>query len=148
MTVKDILEWEINNLKKLNKFQLPHYYKKIGIWLFVVSFIALFINAFSLNDIEIRAIIKYSMLIGLLLISISKEKIEDELVIKLRMQSYTFAFIMGVISALLLPFVDYIFDYFLKTKEAIITDMGDWEILWILLCIQVLYFELLKRLHR
>ena len=148
MTIKSILERKRDNLKKLNKYQLPNYFKKIGVGLFILSFISLFINALSINDFEIRAIIKFGMLIGLLFISISKEKIEDELVTKLRMQSYTFAFILGVIFTLLLPFIDYFFDYIFKTNEAMIKDMGDWQILWILLSIQVFYIEHLKRLHR
>jgi hypothetical protein len=148
MAIKSILERKRNNLKKLNKYQLPNYFKKIGVGLFILALISLFINALSINNFEIRAIIKYGMLIGLLFISISKEKIEDELVTKLRMQSYTFAFIFGVIFTLLLPFIDYFFDYIFKTNEAMIKDMGDWQILWILLSIQVFYFEYLKRLHR
>ncbi len=148
MATKSILECEIDKLKKLNKYQLPNYFKKIGIWLFIISFISLFINAFSINDLVIRAIIKYGMLIGLLLVSISKEKIEDELVVKLRMQSYTFAFIFGVMFTLMMPFVDYFFDYIFKTNEAVIKDMGDWQILWILLSLQVFYFEILKKIHK
>jgi hypothetical protein len=148
MTAKSILEYEIDKLKKLSKYQLPNQFKKIGMWLFIFSIISLFINAFSINDLLIKSIIKYGMLIGLLLASISKEKIEDELIVKLRMQSYSIAFIMGVVFTLMMPFVDYIIDYFFKTKEAAIKDMGDWQILFILLSFQIFYFEILKKIHK
>lgn len=148
MATKSILECEIDKLKKLSKYQLPNQFKKIGIWLFIISLISLFINAFSIDDLVIRATIKYGMLIGLLLASISKEKIEDELIVKLRMQSYTIAFIFGVVFTLMMPFVDYIFDYLFKSNEAVIKDMGDWQILFILLSFQIFYFEILKKIHK
>lgn len=148
MRVKSIMDYERKSLEKMKNLQLPHRFKVIGIWLFILSIVALFINKFSVNDLEIRAIVKYGMLIGLLLISISKEKIEDELITKLRMQSYTLAFIMGVIFTLLLPFVDYLIDLVFKTNEAVLKDLGDWQILWLLLSIQVFYFAILKKMHK
>ncbi len=148
MRVKSIMDYERKSLEKMKNLQLPHRFKVIGIWLFILSIVALFINKFSANDLEIRAIVKYGMLIGLLLISISKEKIEDELITKLRMQSYTLAFIMGVIFTLLLPFVDYLIDLVFKTNEAVLKDLGDWQILWLLLSIQVFYFAILKKMHK
>jgi len=148
MTLKSILDCERKSLKEMDKYQLPNYFKKIGVGLFVVSIISLFINAFSINVFLYREIAKYGMLIGMLLISISKEKIEDELITKLRMQSYTFAFIAGVFYALTLPFMDYFVDLIFQSDKAILKDMGDWQILWILLSVQVFYFEMLKRAHK
>lgn len=148
MTIKSILECERKSLKEMDKYQLPNYFKKIGIGLVVISLISLFINAFSINASEFRSIAKYGMLIGMLLISISKETIEDELITRLRMQSYTLAFIAGVIFTLILPFMDYFVDIIFKADEAIFKDMGDFQILWILLSVQVFYFEFLKKLHK
>ncbi len=148
MTIKSILNCEREKLKEMDKYQLPNYFKKIGLGLFVISFISLFINAFSINAPEFRLMSRYGMLIGMLIISISKEKIEDELITKLRMQSYTFAFIAGVFFSLVMPFVDYLVDLLFQTNEALLKDMGDWQILWILLSVQVFYFETLKRLHK
>ncbi|MCF8261867.1 MAG: hypothetical protein K9J12_13895 [Melioribacteraceae bacterium] len=148
MTVKSILDCERKNIKKLHKLQLPNYFKKVGYALFILSIVSMFINAFTVNDLMFREIVKLGMLIGLLLVSISKEEIEDELVKELRMQSYTFAFIAGVVFSLLMPFVDFIFDYFSSGNGAIVKDLGDWQILWLLLSIQVFYFEYLKKLHK
>ncbi len=130
------------------QLQLPYHFKKIGIGIAIMSFILLLANKFAIEMEAVRTFGKYGMLIGMLLISISREKIEDELVTKLRMQSFAFAFIFGVMYALALPILDYALDYSFKDGEAIFKGMGDFSILWILLCIQVFYFEYLKRMHR
>ncbi len=82
------------------------------------------------------------------MISISKSKIEDELIINLSMQSFTFAFIFGIAYALTLPFIDYFIDTIFNIEKAGIKDSSDFQILWMLLSIQVFYFEFLKRIHR
>lgn len=147
MTTKSFLACEQKKLRPMKKYQLPHSFKKIGIAITICSFLAMFLNKFTFDQPEYRLIAKYGLLVGLLLVSISKEKIEDELVIKIRMESYTFAFVVGVAYALFLPFVDYMIDAFFRAKEASLDEMGDFEILWILLSFQVLCFEYLKKLH-
>jgi hypothetical protein len=65
------------------------------------------------------------------------------------MQSYTFAFIAGVIITLLTnPLFNYIANIISEKQDSSFKDVGDWEILWILLSVQVFYFEFLKRLNR
>lgn len=147
MTIKNLLECERRNLDKLKNYQLSNIFKKIGFILFVISFITLFVNAFTINNLVFREITKYSMLIGLLLISISKDKIEDEYIKSLRMQSYAYAFIFGVIFILIQPLFRFIFDMIYNTESTIVKDTGDFDILFILLFIQVFYYELLKRIN-
>ena len=148
MTLKTLLACESTNLREMKKYQLPHSFKKLGIAIALLSFISLFVNKFSVNLPEYRSIARYGMLIGMLLISISKEQIEDELIAQLRMQSYTVAFIFAVVYTIALPFLDYFIDVIFKAKEAMLEDMGDFVILWIMLSIQVFYFESLKRAHQ
>ena len=148
MTVKSFLDCEREKMLKLNNLQLPHQFRKVGIILFVISIISLIIAALSVDSLLVKQIAKYGMLIALLIISISKEKIEDELSIKLRMQSYTFSFICGILYALVLPFVNYLFDFVLSAENPNIEGLGDFSILWILLTVQVLFFESLKRFHK
>lgn len=147
MTIKNLLECERRSLDKLKNYQLSNIFKKIGFILFVISFITLFVNAFTINNLVFREITKYSMLIGLLLISISKDKIEDEYIKSLRMQSYAYAFIFGVIFILIQPLFRFIFDMIYNTESTIVKDTGDFDILFILLFIQVFYYELLKRIN-
>ncbi len=131
--------------KDLLKFQLPNRFKKIGLALAVLSFSALFLNAFTINDLIYRGVARYGMLLGLLVISISKEEIEDERIRSLRMQSYSFAFIVGVIYAFAIPLLDFGVDSVFNADNAGMKGLGDFMILWILLTIQVFYFESLKR---
>ena len=134
-------------LRLFKRFQLPHAFKKLGLIILVISFVGLFLNKFTLDQLSLRAIAKYGMLVGLIIMSISKEQIEDEFIIQLRMQSYAFAFIFGVLFTFATPFIDYLADLFLGAKEATIDEVGDFEILWILLSVQVFCFEYIKRKH-
>ena len=144
MTSKSVSNCERGSTQEFKKYQLPHSLKKVGIIIAAGSFIGLFANAFTVNILTVREVVKFGMLIGLLIMSISKEKIEDEFVINLRMQSYAFAFIMGVVLSLFQPFLHYVVDIFLS-KEPALEANGDFQILWILLTFQITYFELLKR---
>jgi hypothetical protein len=148
MTTNSFMDCERKNLDKLKKLQLPNHYKKLGIAIVLISLAALLLNKFIFEIEQLRPAAKYGMLIGMLLISISKEKIEDELAAQLRMQSYSFAFIAAVAYTLALPLIAFLIDWVIKTKEANVKDIGDFTILWMLLFIQVFYFEMLKRMHK
>ena len=148
MKMKSVLECESKSLERINLFQLPVIYKKIGYGLFLLSLVALFVIAFTSNDDTFKLVAKYGTLIGLLIMSISKEKIEDELVRDLRLRSYSFAFIVGVLYALSFPFIDFFVDLIAQTQNADLKGLGDFPILWILLTCKVGYFELLKKTHK
>lgn len=138
------MESEIKNLDKLKKYQLPNRAKSIGWIIFGIAFIALFLTT---KDTNPKLISKYTILIGLLIVSISKEKIEDELVKNLRMHSFTFAFIFAVFIAITNPLFSYFANFVFTEKQELFSGIGDWMILWLLLSIQVFYFEYLKRIH-
>ena len=104
------MECENRNFDKFKKMQLPNKFRRIGLIIAIIFFAGLMINAFTINNEEIKPYIKFAILLGLLLISISKEKIEDEFIVNLRMQSYTFAFIAGVVYAIVMPVVNLLFD--------------------------------------
>ena len=145
MSLKSIRDCERSQIEKLGSAQLPNSFKKLGLIIFIICFAGLFINRFSINLEDLRMISKYGLLIGLLMMSISKDKFEDERIAKIRMQSYTLAFIMGVFMTFLIPFADYLVDFFIKDNNPELKNTGDWQILWLLLSTQVLFFELLKR---
>lgn len=129
----------------LNKVQLPHVYKNIGIGLMVLSFMTLTILKFIENEaVWVGPALKHAMLIGLLIISLSREKIEDELIEILRSKSYALAFIIGVLYTLLQPLANYVVDLFLGSKDGP-TEIGYVQVLLFMLLIQVGFFELLKR---
>lgn len=148
MTTKSFLDNEIKSLSKLKKLQLPNYFKKIGYVLFILSFLVLVTNQFIIQQLTITIMAKYGLLTGMLIYSVSKEKIEDELIIKLRMQSYTFAFVIAVVYTLIQPIVNYFFDFIIDDNKPNFENYGDFNILWFLLSIQLFYFEFTKRLHK
>lgn len=148
MEKKNFLDCERKQLEKMSKYQLPNKYKKVGIALFVVSFIGMFITKLTLDETVLSTVFKYGLLIGLLLITIAKEKLEDEFITKLRMQSFTFAFIFGVIFSLIQPFIRYAMHTYIQKEEVGLTDIGDFEILWMLLTMHVFFFHYLKRLYK
>lgn len=145
MNVKSIMECERKNIDKLKKYQLSNQFKKVGWIIFGIAFVALFLTT---KDTNLKLIAKYSILIGLLIVSISKEKIEDELVKNLRMHSFTFAFIFAVFIAITNPLFSFLTNFVFTEKQEPFSGIGDWMILWLLLSIQVFYFEYLKKMHK
>lgn len=146
MSIHKVTECERTKLESfLDKFQLPNGFKKLGITLFLLSFILLTIIKFTENEpLWLRPALKQAMLVGLLVISISREKIEDELIQILRSKSYALAFIIGVIYIMLQPLVNQVVNFILGTSEAP-DNMGYVQVLLFMLLIQVGFFEVLKR---
>ena len=147
MKVKKIIECERNRLEAYSKFQLPNTFKKVGIIVLTLSILTLIGFRFIEGESEIlRDLVKKGVLVGLLLISISKDKEEDELTIKLRGQSYVKAFVFGVFYALIQPYVTYGFALLLgKANKESFLELGDFQLLFFMLIIQILFYQLLKR---
>ena len=149
MDTKSFMECERKSLEKMKRYQLPNLFKKVGVGIILLSVVAIIVNKLSIDNSQLMLTAKYGILVGLLVISISKEKIEDELVTSLRMQSYTFAFIAGVVITLLSnPIVNFIANLITDKQQEVFEGVGDWQILWMLLSIQVFYFEFLKRMSK
>ncbi|MGV6829113.1 MAG: hypothetical protein ACWA45_06910 [Flavobacteriales bacterium] len=145
MALKSFIDCERKNLEKLQKLQLPNSFKKVGWVIFSISIIALFLTTKGTYP---KMIVKYTLLLGLLLVSVSKEKMEDELIKNLRMQSVTFAFIAAVLITITNPLISYLLNFVLSTKQDPFSGVGDWQILWLLLSIQIFYFEYLKKMYQ
>ncbi len=147
MSIKSFLSRDLKRTEKINKLQLPNKFKTIGWTLFIISFVSIFIINIVISDEIIRKQLmittKYGILLGLLIVSLSKEKIEDEYIKSIRMQSYMFAFIIGVIQSLIFPFIDFGVDSLLN-GEANFEPAGDFFILWVLLLCQIMFFNILK----
>jgi len=145
MNTKKIMDCEDRQLAKLSKFQLPNHYKKIGVGLIV--FLILTTIAFMFTDNEpiwISEFIKPGLLLGFLLISISREKDEDEMIVQLRSQSYSLAFVIGVLYAFVQPYVNYGITFLAKPEKATL-DMSQYQVLFFMLLVQIMFFYKLKR---
>lgn len=139
---------EYRRLKKIQNYQylLPNYYKKVGIGLLILSLVTLITRKYLIDDGElIRQIARKGMLLSLLLITMSKEKIEDELIIKLRGQAFAFAFVAGVIYTLIQPFINYIVALVVRPEKAVFNELDDFIILWFMMVMYLTFFYLFKR---
>ena len=146
MSFKKVKECERTKLEHfLSKFQLPHPFKKVGAGIVVLSFVLLTVIKFIDTEPSwMRLFLKHVMIVGLLVISISREKIEDELIEILRSKSYALAFIIGVVYTMLQPVVNYVVNMILGTQEEV-DNVYYFEVLLFMLLIQVGFYELLKR---
>ncbi len=133
------LQWLVN-------FKLPNYWKKIGWALLSLSFALIILTKFLDGDFSvIISILKKITLLGLLIVVISKEKIEDELMENLRGKAFSFSFIIGVVYVLVQPLINYLVFVILKPQKARFEDLGDFQILWFLLIVYLTAFWFLKR---
>ena len=106
------------NLNKMKKLQLPlpNYFKKIGIGIILFAVIVSIPFTICLFKYNPEAFENYK-LIGMLLIDITaiglllyvgaKEKVEDELIAKIRTQSMAYAFIISFIVIIIYPYYSY-----------------------------------------
>jgi len=142
-----IVECERNNLKKIIQFRLPHSFIYVGLAIVIMTIVGMFVRAFVLDgDTEIlKEVLRKGLLVGLLIISISKDKVEDEMTIQLRAQSYLLAFIIGVCYALIMPYVEFGIDSIADKSPNINKSLGDFQVLVFMLMIQLGFYHNLKR---
>ena len=148
MSLSKLCQAEYRRLKKIQNYQylLPNNYKKIGIALLFISVIILITRKYLYEDAELlRQIAKKGMLVALLLVTISKEKIEDELIIKLRGQAFAIALVAGVVYTLIQPLINYLVALLIKPEKAIYADLDDFIILWFMMVLYLMFFYMFKR---
>ncbi|MGB0879737.1 MAG: hypothetical protein ACPGTO_04140 [Polaribacter sp.] len=131
----------------MNKFQLPNKYKKVGYILTFLSFALLIAKKFFEELDWLRPILLGFVLLGMLVISLSKDKIEDEFIDSLRSQSYRLAFILVIIYTLIQPITNFIVGYVLNQHQEF-ESFNYFEILFFMLVVQLLFFYQLKRYNR
>ncbi|KAA3598355.1 MAG: hypothetical protein DWQ06_11575 [Calditrichaeota bacterium] len=142
MDIEKLCEKDRNLLQRLLSFQLPYKFKKIGLILVILCFLALTALKFSTADVSaIQMILKKIFLLSLLLVSISRDEIEDELVVKLRVQAYSMAFLCGIIYAIVQPYINFI------VEETTAFELGDFQVLTFMLLLHLGFFHLLKRIR-
>jgi len=147
MNKEKIMDCERNRLEKITNFRLPHAFKKIGLAIVVLSIVMMFVRAFATEgDTEwLKLVLQKVLLIGMLFMSVSRDKEEDEMTIKLRMQSYVWAFIVGVVYALVMPYVEFGVSNAVHSGGEAYKDLGDFQVLLFMLMIQLMCYHTLKR---
>jgi hypothetical protein len=135
-----------NELDKYPKGFLPNYFKKIGIGIMVLAFIPIIL--FKLMDIEFfqtqKEIFKMlalnSFILGLFFVVWSKDKIEDELKIIIRLKSFAAAVMLAVTMVIITPIIDLIF------HEPLGDYTGRSIVLLMLFVHQVFYYSMKRKI--
>lgn len=142
--MKKILEYDRRLFRRLRQFQLPHQWKRIGLSIAIIAFVIMIGMRFVDEPAWVKPLLANIMLIGLLIISISKEKVEDEMMASVRAQSYGIAFVCGVIYAIVQPYINFGVAWLLRSDNPS-TDMSYFQVLVFMLIVQLLFFRQFKR---
>lgn len=144
---------EHTKLMKMINFRLPHPFKRFGI--IAALLILVFLMGYKFygsNDLMVKDVLRTVMLVFLLLASLSKDAVEDEYVQHIRYQSYVIAFICAVGYAIGVPIIAFVLDVLISQvdQDNVIKfhEISGFEVMFMLLCFQILFFETLKRLGR
>jgi len=147
MNTEKFVECERNRFQKLINFRLPHRFMTIGIAIVLLSIVMMFVRAFAMegDTLWLKLLLQKTLLIGMLIMSLSKDKIEDEMTVSLRAQSYAIAFVIGVIYALVMPYVEFGVSNVVHSGGESFKDLGDFQVLLFMLMIQLMFYHNLKR---
>jgi len=144
---------EHNKLTRILNFRLAHPYKKIGLIGGLLIFIFLLGYKFlGANDLLVKDICRTVMLLFLLMASLSKDAIEDEYINHVRYQSYVLAFILAVGYSIGIPLIAYVIDILISKIDSDnvvnLHEVSAFEVMFMLVGFQLLFFETLKRFGR
>lgn len=133
-----------NKRKNQDLVLFPGYFKIIGIALVLLAFVVSIM--IKLLHIEIgfdqkeffREIIFSAMNLGLIFFALSKNKIEDERTLGLRLKAMAFAFLWGVIYVVVWPLVNHLFKFSLKA-------LSGQQVMFSMLIVYLIIFYLQKK---
>ncbi len=102
----------------MNKIQqdlklLPTYFKKVAFGIMLISALLVVLSISKSLPIDkeiIKTVAKSGFLISLLLLVITRNKIEDELTLRIRLKAFSSSFIFGVVMVIIDPFINLLFD--------------------------------------
>lgn len=147
MSKESLCERERSHIEKMNKFQLPHRLKKVGYYIAFGAFALMIAKKFFEEPAWVKPALRWALLIGMLIISLAKDKIEDEFIDSLRSQSYRLAFILAVVYSLVQPFINYGVGILFDENEKL-QGFSYFQVLFFMLLVQLLFFFQLKRYNR
>jgi len=137
-----------NKLTSLGSLQLPNHFKKVGVGIAIISLALVITQGITGIFPEwVRFLLNNLLMLGMLMVSLSKDKIEDEFVVTLRSKSYQVAFIFGIgYTIIFLPLVNFLADLIQGSAfTPLQTDYFD--VLFLMLLVQLFSFKRLKRCH-
>ncbi|GGI57893.1 hypothetical protein [Winogradskyella haliclonae] len=146
MSGKSFAECERHRIQKVLDFRLPTSFKWIGLVIVIMAFVLFFVRSQFPDQADfIRGIGRKVFIIGLLCISLSRDKEEDEMTIAIRAQSYAIAFIIGVLYAIIMPYVEFGVSNIVHSGGEAYKELGDFQLLSFMFLIQLGFYYTLKR---
>jgi len=139
-------ESERKKIEKMSRFQLSNSFKKVGYIIAISAFVLMIIRKYFEGTEWLRPILQAVLLVGLLLVSLSKEKIEDEFIDSLRSQSYRFSFLLAIVYSLIQPLINFGVSYLLNENDEL-KSFNYFQVLFFMLIVQILFFNQLKRIN-
>ena len=143
---QSICEKERSYVEKMNKFQLHYNFKKIGYILSLLAFALMIVKKFIDEPTWVKPVLSGILLIGMLIISLAKEKLEDEYLDSLRSQSYRIAFILVIVYSLVQPLVNFGVGLLFDESEKL-QGFDYFQVLFYMLVVQLMVFWQLKRFN-
>lgn len=145
MNKKSFVECERNRIQKVLDYRLPNTFKWVGAFLLVGAFILFFLRTQLPEQAEmLRNIGRKVFIVGLLCISLARDKEEDEMTVALKAQSYAIAFILGVIYALVMPYIEYGVSNIVHSGGEAYKELGDFQLLSFMFLVQLGFYYTLK----
>ena len=92
---------------------LPNYFKKMAGGLFIAIFLFALLHitkVIPIDDDIGKLVLENGILLCLLMPAITKDKIEDELTVNIRMQAFAAGFIFGVLMVIIYPLINIIIE--------------------------------------
>lgn len=131
----------MNNLQQDLRL-LPRSYKKVA-WvilsLAVLLVVLVITNVLSIDKDIAKVALKIGVLISLLILALSKSKVEDELTSRIRLKAFSATFIFGVAVEIFHPFVNLLFG------DGFVFEHGVTELLLQMFIFYFLFFHYLMR---
>lgn len=122
---------------------LPNKYKKVAYGFMLLSVLVPILSKVGVVTIEkevTKTIFSSGILLSMLLLALTRDKLEDELTLKIRLKALAISFIYGVGYVIAGPFVNLLFD-----GEFLYEDMGMESLLLTMFLFYFMMFNLMKR---
>ncbi len=147
------IQSDYNRLIQILNFRLPPIFKKLGlIGAGAFLLVVFFYKIGGSNTPIVKDVFRSLILLFLLMASLSKDKFEDEFNNHIRFQSYVIAFVFTAIYAISIPLISIAIDFVITgiTGDGRVSfyEISAFEVLFMLMGFQILFFESLKRFGR
>lgn len=119
---------------------LPKYFKKIGLIVMILAFVpTVVVKSMNVEMVQIqkelfRIFTLNAFILGLLFVAWSKDKVEDEMTVAIRLKAMAWAFGWAVLDVIVKPIVDFLF------KDPIQDSTGQQVVMSMLFVYLIMYY--------